>query len=644
VTSYVGILPLVAAFALLARFRLRPRPPEWIVWHIMALAGVVLALGGNTPAGPLLMHLPLFGDQRLQSRNILVADLALAVLLAYWADQPFGERDQQLSAADGARRRRLETFLGILPPLGMIAVVVLGLSWGAGLLHWLGVNSAAAAVAGRLKVWLVPYALIGAGAIALVIAIRRLPPKLRSRWLGGFIVLDVVVFTLLSVVAVGPGLGSSVTAATASAATASHGGRTASATTATHGGRTASAATASHATRPASPNSSGLARAAAPRPVAAVGRPGRFAIYDPGEFGTQELPVLGSPDLNVISATPSVQGYSSIVDGRYASATGSHLATGEGQDVLSPRAIGNGILDQLGTTSLFTVPRYLITSGKRPSPAPGPAGTGDRDVAPDQRSTWYFATQLDVSKLEVPDSDARQDAATGTQIGLVRPNGPTRWFKAYAASASLLAIRLRHPVASVAMAGWAGGKPCPLGPPSIAVPGGNVFVADGQLQNALVPPRWGFAGHDGSFAVFVDHFAVRPLSVQALPGRSASGASVRRVAGPATEPTAAAVSSPHGVRVVRSVAAIPGWSATWHPRAGPAAALAVHRAGLVQAVDIPPGTGVVTWSYVPPGFRMGAALSLSAAVLVLLLALAAPGRSRFRAYWRHARSPSPHRH
>ena len=98
------------------------------------------------------------------------------------------------------------------------------------------------------------------------------------------------------------------------------------------------------------------------------------------------------------------------------------------------------------------------------------------------------------------------------------------------------------------------------------------------------------------------------------------------------------------IRVVRAVAALPGWSASWHPRGGTAVTLAVHRAGLVQAVDVPPGAGVVTWSYVPPGFRLGVALSLGANVLVLLLLLAAPARSRFAAYWRHASSPSPHRH
>jgi hypothetical protein len=628
VTGYVGILPLVAAFALLARARLRPRPPEWLVWHIMALAGLILALGGNTPLGQLLVHVPLFGDQRLQSRNILVADLALAVLLAYWADQQFSEPGQQFGEpgqrggrADGARRRRLETLLGALPPLAVIAVVVLGLSWGAGLIHWLGVNPGEAAfVAGRLKVWLVPFALLGAAAIALVIAGPRLQPRLRLRWLTGFVALDLIVFTLLSVVAVGAGLGSSVTA------------------TASHRARTGHGTKAGHMSPP------GQARMLSLRPVAALGRPGRFAIYDPEELGTRELPVLGSPDLNVISAAPSIQGYSSIVDGRYASVTGSHLATGQGQDVLSPRAIGGGALDQLGTTSLLTTPGYLITSGKRAWPPPGPPGTGRRNIAANHQSTWYFATQLDVSKLEIPDAKARQDAAAGTRIGLVTPGGSTRWFAADAAGAAVLAIHLRHPVASVAMTGRAGGKPCLLGAPSIAEPGGIVFVADGQLQDALTPPRWGFAGHDGSFAVFVDHFAARPLSLQALPGRPASGASVRWVAGSAAVPAAAAVSSPHGVRVVRAVAALPGWSARWHPRDGAAVTLAVHRAGLVQAVDVPPGAGVVTWSYVPPGFRLGVALSLGAIVLVLLLLLAAPARSRFAAYWRHASSPSSHRH
>ena len=186
VTGYVGILPLVAAVALLGRFRLR-RPPEWIVWHVMALVGVVLALGGNTPFGHLLFHLPLFGDQRLQSRNILVTDLALAVLLAYWADRPLSERSQRFLPAGRRRWLDRELLLGVVAPLAVIAVVGLGLFWSSGLLRWLGVSPGADSAGLALRPWLIPFALLGAAAIAFVIFGRDLPPRLRSRWLGGFV-------------------------------------------------------------------------------------------------------------------------------------------------------------------------------------------------------------------------------------------------------------------------------------------------------------------------------------------------------------------------------------------------------------------------------------------------------------------------
>jgi hypothetical protein len=607
VTSYVGILPLVAAAVLLARFRLRPRPPEWIVWHVIALVGVVLALGGHTPVGHLLVHLPLFGDQRLQSRNILVTDLALAVLLAYWADQPLGERARRFLRARGWHRIDPETVLGVLPPLAVIAVVVAGLCWGTGLLRWLGTGlSVAAAQDGRLKPWLIPYAVLGAGAIAFVLFGRRLRPRPRARWLAGFILTDLVVFTLLAVVAADAGLGGAAPAP---------------------GGPGAAAA------RQVLSGAGTAARTPATRPVADLGYPGRFAIYDPNQVDARQLPLLGSPDLNATSATPSVQGYSSIVDGRYATATGSHQAEGEGQDVLSPRAVGDGTLGQLDTSILLTVPGYLITAtGAAGSPAPPQAGR--RAIGGGHRTTWWLGTPLEVSALELADPDAARDASR-IRIGLLTPGGSARWFPVRAAGASRLAVRLPHPVTSVAVIGQAGREPSRFGPPSVTGADGAVFVADGQLQDALAPPQWTFAGQDGPFAVFADHLARGPLVVEALPGRSASGASVTPVSGPADEPAAAEVRSAHGVRLVRAVAAIPGWRATWHPRYGRPAALPVRRAGLVQAVDVPPGVGVVTWTYVPPGLRAGVAGSLAAVAVIPLLLL--PGRR-----WRRRRGlPGP---
>ena len=614
VTSYVGILPLVAAFALLGRLRFRPRLPDWLVWHITAIVGIALALGSNIPLGHLLYHVPLFGDQRLQSRNILVLDLALAVLLGYWADQSFGgERDEEAARARTGRFTRWAapgTVLGLVPPLTAVLVVALSFTWGAGLLHWLGLGlSQSASVIGHLQPWLIPYAVLGLAAAALVVFSRRLGPRLRSRLITGFVVVDLVVFTVLCVVEVGPGLFSGSDASPGAALASSSGHATAG--LAIH----AASATASQSVTPA----------LSPRPVAALGYPGRFAIYDPDLLDPGQLSALDPPDVNAIGghAMPSVQGYSSIVDGRYATVTGSHGASGDGQDTLAPSAVADGVLDQLDTSVLLTLSSYLTTRVGGNGPAAGPPGTGQRDLSADQRATWYLGTPLEVTKVEVPDSDARQDAAAGTQIGLMAPDGSTRWFRARALSGATLGITLPQPVPGIAVLGQEQGAPSPLGPPSVVVADGSVFVANGQLQNALVPSHWKFAGFDGPFAVFANPSAQGPLHIEALPGRSASGAWLTISAGGPAEPTAATVYSPQGARVVRSVAAIPGWTATWQPKQGPATALAVQRDGLVQAVDVPPGLGVVTWTYTSPGFPAGLVLSLAATVLVLLFFLAA---------------------
>jgi hypothetical protein len=603
VTSYVGILPLVAAFALLGRLRLRARPPEWLVWHLTALVGVVLALGSNTPLGGLLYHLPLFGDQRLQSRNVLVLDLALAILLAYWADQPF--------PAGQASRSRITaaTALALVPPLAAITLVAVGLTWGAGLLQWLGVDAGTSVSAiGRLKPFLVPYGALGAGAAALVIFGQCLGPGLRSRLMAGFVVVDLLVFTVLGVVEVLPG---------------GFGGSGGSGGIASPG---LTAAVRTAAVRTAAAESAAL------RPVSALGYPGRFAIYDPDLLDPAELPALGQPDLNGVSTNtmPSIQGYTSIVDGRYAAATGTHQATGAGDGALAPRAIADGTLDQLDTSVLLTLSGYLITQAGADGPGAGPPDTGQRDLAADQRATWYLGTTLDVSKVEIPDSDAGPDAAAGTRIGLTTPDGSTLWFRARAATPSTLAITLPRPLASTAVIGQAHAASAQLGAPSIVAAGGSVFVADGQLQNALVSPHWISGGFDGSFAVFANRLAQGPLHLEPLPGRSSAGAGIKEVNGAAAEPTAATVFSPHGARVVRSVTAIPGWSAAWQPQHGPAATLTVQRDGLVQAVDVPPGQGVLTWSYTPPLVPAGLALSLAAAAIVFLLFLAFLRVSRVR--------------
>jgi len=594
VTGYVGLMPLAAACALLGRLRWRP-PPEWFVWHLMALAGVLLALGGNTPLGRVLVYLPFFGDQRLQSRNIVIADLALAVLLGYWADawlsQPREQRWRWLAPA-----RRL---LGALPGAAAVAVALVTIAWGAGMLRWLGLSPDRAAHAGPLRPWLLPSLVLGALAVAVVWWGPRLAPGRRTRVLTWFVAADVTVFTLLTVVAVAPGLGSSPAPVPAAAGAAT-------ATT---------AAAATSRTRPAS----------------AFTRGGRFAVYDPGLIGGDQLSALGVPDGNVVSQTPSIEGYTSIVDGTYATATGSHQATGEGQNVLAPRAIGDGTLDQLGTTVLFTPSAYLLTPARAAPPAGGTAGpsasgdetlarqdsAGVRALAPQQPATWYFGRPLPVTSVTIPVRAAAGTTAAHVAVRLVLPSGSAESMTTTVRAGSPVTISPARPQRAVAVQVASESGRASLGPPVIGTTAGARYQADGVLQDALVPPRWRFSGLDGPFAVFRDARARPALTLAPLPGGSAAGASARATAGPVFAPSSAQVYSPHGVTVVRAAAAIAGWAATWRPAgAAVATALPVRRSGLVQAVTVPAGRGTLTWAYDPPGAKLGLWVSLAALVLL----------------------------
>ncbi|HSZ41585.1 MAG TPA: hypothetical protein VK817_16640 [Trebonia sp.] len=645
VTSYVGILPLVAACALLARVRLRSRPPEWLIWHVTAVIGVLFTLGTNTPVGALLYRLPLYGGQRLQSRNILVLDLALAVLLAHWADRPSPAREPALRSVRGPvpgpalepvrgvvsrifRRRRVsvETLLALLPPLAVLLIVTLGLTWGAGFLRWLG-GGANSDLAGRLQPWLLPYAVMAVGAGTLVILGRRLRPRVWRRACAAFVASDIVVFSVLAIVSIAPsdGAGAGVSASPAASTVSAVSGTPAAS-------RTSGASVAARVSI-ADPVTQ-----SAPKPVSDLGYTGRFAIYDPNLLDTSELSVLGPPDVNdmTVNGMASVQGYTSLVNNDYATETGAHDATGEGQNTLSPVAVANGTLDQLDTSILLTLPAYLTTSGPSASGgvAAGPAGTGRRAVKPGKRTTWYLGESVAVSQVQVRDPDAKAAAAAGTKIGLTTPGGTTQWFRARAAGAATLEVSLPTPVTSTTVVGQAGHAAVTLGAPSVVENGGQVLVADGQLQDALVPPRWNLAGFDGDFAVFTDKLASGPLTVQALPGRSAADASVRYLSSSSGDPVRATVSSADGVRLVRSVAAIPGWTAVWQPTGGTPVTLPVRADGLVQAVDVPAGRGTVTWHYTAPRFTAGLALTLGAtAFVVLFTALALAGDRVRSAAW-----------
>jgi len=143
-----------------------------------------------------------------------------------------------------------------------------------------------------------------------------------------------------------------------------------------------------------------------------------------------------------------------------------------------------------------------------------------------------------------------------------------------------------------------------MGWPRIGLADGRSFAVNGSPQNALSVRKWAFRGNVDGYAVFVNPTAGPALSVRSPD----SSATVRRISGDRMLPESAAVSSESGATVLRSVAAISGWKATWQPGGSAATkSLPVHRDGLIQAVHVPAGRGTLRWSYQPEGWHSGLA-------------------------------------
>lgn len=655
VTAYVGILPWVGAFALLAvlsnSVRRRRGVPEWAVWELLAALGLILALGGNTPAWHILIKIPLFGSQRLQNRNILVTDLAVAVLFAYWLER----------LTDGASRvetsqmhpNTTERLAGAIAGLGAMATGLMSIIWGAGMLRWLGVAPGLAAQDGGLRPWFVPTVAVGALALAVALFAYRMSPRARRTVVSVVFALDLGLFGLTSLFLVDGASGP-----------------------------------------PGPPHGP-------TRPADALGIPGRFGVYDPALLHGPSLAEAGAPDQNILVGGSSFQGYSAIVGAKYAKETGAHKLMGGGQDILSPKALASTVLDQLDPGPLLTLPEYLmvreskaaslVSSGAYTAPVPS---AGSRKIRPAGAARWYFGEPLKVMSLRL----ALSRNLSSTKVGLVLPDGAVSWLDTNGAVWSPEPLHRRrgaypYELSLDAAPGAPGqamtavgvvisaGRELGVGVPTVVTATGRHYELDGVLQAALSGGQWSYRGMDGPFSVFAARHPSPPLMVEPFGGRVGVQASVHRLEGPVSAPTSAEVYSLDGALVVRSVAYMPGWYATWkplradeparharrvrggeqRPRAGAASEstpssgapssgtpsrsrsggatikLAVREHGLVQAVTVPAGEGILTWHYAAPGLR--SAEILAALGLIGVLALLFLGKTRPRREEADAGSP-----
>ncbi|MGH9020780.1 MAG: hypothetical protein ACRDV0_07150, partial [Acidimicrobiales bacterium] len=299
VTGYVGLVALVGVAAFVTRLTRRGwvgQCRDFTLFAVVGVVGVAATWGNFTPLGHLFRLIPLFGSARLQSRNVILVDLAGAVLLAWWLDRV------EARAFDEAGLTRWRRWFTLWPAFFVAALSLALLVDGVPIVTFLG---AKAAVAGDVHHAAGTLLIHVALAVAVIVVVLRQGALRRAmRWLTGLIVADLVVFLIFC-------------------------------STGLVGGDTIEAS---------------------PSVAAAVlGTTGRTALVDLRGMNGRAFQRLGESNMNAFTRLPSVQGYGSLLATRYDHATGTHPQT-----TLNPCAIVHGTFNQLRLASVAVAAGQLV--------------------------------------------------------------------------------------------------------------------------------------------------------------------------------------------------------------------------------------------------------------------------------------------
>ncbi len=634
----VGIVPLVAAFALFGRaIRRRKGGTPLGVWYALIIEGVLLSAGGSTPLGHLLVDIPLYGGQRLQNRNAVIVDLALAVLLAVFVDvlrSPIAKRRLTRGLTpDGAGSglTAAERLAGLVP-VAIVAPLVLGAYLlGRSIQRGFGVPGYHARLALDLSPYFAAVLVISAGAAFLLLRAPRLSSDARRRLVTMVVIADVLMCVL-------------------------NGSYTFPAK-ATITKENAAVAT--------------LAKLLGPQ--------GRYAIFNPA----QSLPsglrgtilALGPFSLGILHQVPSVQGYSSAVAGSYQLATGAHDV-----ENLQPVALTHSDLDILNLKELVTLPEYLVQEvpGNRPIPvaegAPVPPGTErvaqaldaiapDKPLprlppfllSPGRSSTWMLPGPLALDSATVVLLPYKGQIPSTVTVGILDARDRVADDRRVTVTDSKAQVTLKgrlaygiQVAATTAMAAAVGAVAVTTVRPTAVNSGPHThrLVLNQVLQGVLEPPRWQYRTEIGGLPVFANTLTRGASWVEPAGSTSPLAALVPR-AQSATPPVAAwqnpetVVSTPSPALLVRSEAYDKGWVARVTPTGGGSSrTVRVRQLGILQAVSLPAGRFTVTWVYTAKLAKLGVIVS-GVGVLALVLLVFTPRRRRPKPRREPLGSPEP---
>ena len=661
-TYGVGLLPLVALFSLGVGAAVRRRKaghgaPPVGVWLALSVLGVVLSLGTNTPLGHLLVHLPLYGGERLQNRNMGIVDLALSVLLAFFLDKFASGANS--AAKDTEALKASERIGAVIPPLVVVSLVVAMFLATAGTERFLGAKS----IVLGLPVRMAPYYCFELAVAVLLLAVvlrqRWKAPRRRRQLMSAIVIADIVMFIAMASYQLAP------------------------------------------------PGALGAQNSAITTLVRDGGSSGRSAIFNPQQlvvsYPPNVLDDLGLDDLIVLHHLESVQGYGSAVSGSYEQATGSHEV-----ENLRPSALITQVFDAFDLRVLVTLPElfgtplaaplnmvlphgppqppligrdYLEPGGSvdfGPLPPAGPwrmePGKLTQLELPGPLAIDQIAVRLRESATRVPirthlrvvlllgsgTSMAVSLTMSGTSgvarvpLPLVKAGGGARTVEIGTLSSSSHAAPVLAAVA-VHLVSWSRSVPIVSGARS---PSRGWFQLDGLLQGLLAPSAWRYEGHLGPLELYRNEKAFGQAWLEPA---SSSRATASRAVGTIVQPRRAEwqdpvelVDVPKTALLVRSEAYSPGWSASIVPagtgsRTGSGQAvpvsLPVRQISGLQGVELPPGRWVLTWKYGSVRAELGlvaGALGLVGLVLLVIFGTRPGSRRRLRVRARVGRLSHPY--
>ena len=601
---YLGILPVVALITLLnPRWPSRIPPRDRLTWYVVGLFGLLLALGSNTPLEHLFNSLPLYGRQRLQSRNMITVATAVCVLFAGWIDRTTAPRLRE-------SMNRYDRIVALVPAAAVAALAL-----------W-------ALLSPRTLVWRV-------AGVSLRPAIAHTVREATAIALAFCVVAAVLVW-------IRPRLGSASWCRLAAIFVAVDVGLM---------GLT------SQLTQTA-PNDLLAGTTPVQKLMAAnLQSGGRFVNYDPQTYSSYPGSLQGIPDLNIIPGLPSVSGYASIVNGNYESVTNTHE-----QDDLDIGQLSSGTLGRLDLREVVTVPEYFLVPlqtlpssfddfmqtseniGTDPVLPRGYGGNYNDTAYPfypgprpaldeGQTASWFYGESLEPDTVTLV---LEHPAGAGTRIrfGTLLAGGATRWDAAVSVPAGASSVTSSHPAGqAIGLSVQVIDGSLPSQRAVISV-GGHPYELAGSLSSALVPGPWQLAGLSQGYAVFTLRKPPEPITATTANGRRLA---VQMIAS-TTKSEEIRVQAPARSTVIRSVAWDAGWRATVSVNGGKAQNIAVNDFDLVQQVHIPAGDDVVSFHYRPPHLVLASILTLGS--IVLLLALLGVWLTRRRR--RGTREVAPH--